>query len=97
MKCKTNKQKIKFTKLRHKYKEMEINVQRVEGGNSVSFLLHMLIETLVELKCKLWRKSVEKVVKILGRDSFSIRNRADTWTKTTYRSKCGWLLSCSKR
>ena len=44
---------------------MEINVQSMEGGNSVSSLLCTLTETLMELKCKLWRKSVEKVVKSL--------------------------------
>lgn len=41
-----------------------------------------LIKNLVELKCQLWRKSVEKIVKNLTRDSFSIRNRADSWTET---------------
>jgi len=56
VKCKTNSQKIKLTNFRHKYKEMEINVQRAEGGNSISSLLRMLIETFVEPKCKLWRK-----------------------------------------
>lgn len=72
---------------------MGINVQGVEGGNSASSLLCTLIETLVELKCQLWRKSVEKRVKILTRDSFSIRNRADSWTETTYGNKCGCLLT----
>lgn len=72
---------------------MEINVQGLEGGNSASSLLCTLIETLVQLKCQLWRKSVEKIVKILTRDSFSIRKRADNWTETAHRNKCGWLLS----
>lgn len=76
---------------------MEINIQRVEGGNSASSLLCELIEALMELKCKLWRKTVENLVKILAGDSFSIRNRADTRTETTRGNKCGHLLRCSKR
>lgn len=98
MKCKTsnNNNNKNLTKLRHKYKKMEINVQIVQGGNSVSFLFCMLIGNLMELKCKLWR-SVEKAVKILARYSFFIKNRADTWTETTYGNKCGCLLSCSER
>lgn len=70
-----------------------INVQGVEGGNSASPLLCTLIETFVELKCQLRRKSVEKIVKILTRDSFSIRKRADSWTETTHRNKYGCLLT----
>lgn len=75
---------------------MRINVQGMAGGHSASSLLCTLIETLVELKCQLWRKSVEKRVKILTRDSFSIRNRADSWTEATHGNKCGCLLTAVK-
>lgn len=76
---------------------MGINVQGAEGGNSASPLLCRLIETLVELKSQLWRKSVEKIVRILTWASFSIRKRADSWTETTHRNKYSCLLTAVRR
>lgn len=67
----------------------------MEGENSAISFLCILIETLAELKCQLWRRSVEKKVKISTRGLFSIRNSADSRTETCG-TKCGGLLTAAR-